>query len=44
MEHLGAKLAAPDFDAVPREVLIENRRDLLEEIQTAKGFFRALTE
>ena len=42
MEQLAASLAAPDFDAVPRATLFNNREDLLREIQTAKQFFARL--
>ena len=39
MEYLATKLELPNFDAVPRDVLMNNRRELLEEIQVAKDFF-----
>ncbi len=43
MEYLASKLELPNFDAVPRDVLMNNRRELLEEIQVAKDFFRTLS-
>ena len=39
MERLAASLEVPNWDAVPRETLIDNREDLLREIQVAKRFF-----
>ena len=44
MEYLAPKLAIPDFDAVPKETLLNNRLDLLKEIQTAKDFFKTLSQ
>lgn len=43
MESLAEKLVAPDFDSVPKNVLMENRANLLAEIQTAKDFFKAVS-
>lgn len=42
MEQLAARLERPNWDAVPRETLFNNREDLLREIQTAKQFFTDL--
>ncbi len=42
MEQLAARLEVPDWDAVPRETLFNNRADLLREIETAKEFFTQL--
>ncbi|HSH74934.1 MAG TPA: CehA/McbA family metallohydrolase [Longimicrobiales bacterium] len=42
MEQLADRLERPNWDAVPRETLFNNREDLLREIQTAKQFFAAL--
>ncbi len=44
MEHLAKKLEMPNFDAIPKETLLDNRQDLLKEIQAAKGFFKTLLE
>ena len=44
MEQLAQKLEMPNFDAVPKETLLNNRQDLLTEIQAAKDFFKALAQ
>ena len=44
LEELARRLESPNYDAVPREVLFENRVDLLAEIRTAQEFFRKLAE
>jgi hypothetical protein len=41
IEILAAKLSDPTMDAVPKEVFINNRQALLDEIQVAKDFFKA---
>lgn len=41
VEALAAKLADPTMDAVPREVFLDNRPALLDEINGAKSFFRS---
>lgn len=43
LDTLSAQLVAPDFDAVPPEVLASNRSALLREIANAKRYFRRLT-
>ena len=44
LAYLGAKLEIPNFDAVPVETLLNNRQDLLSEIQVAKEFLRGLAK
>lgn len=44
IEHLAKKLASPNMDAVPSETLMNSRQDLLKEVQTAKDFFKNLTQ
>jgi len=34
----------PDIDAVPKEVFLKNRKNLLKEIATAKIFFSKMSE
>jgi len=41
LDVLAAKLESPNLDGVPRATLLDNRPDLLMEIQEAKDFFRA---
>jgi|GEM_PF-1100203 len=41
IEVLAAKLSDPTMDAVPKEVFLNNRQDLLKEIQGAKNFFKS---
>jgi hypothetical protein len=41
IEALAAKLADPTMDAVPREIFLDNRQALLDEIEVAKDFFRS---
>ncbi len=41
-EFLAASLEAPNFDAVPRATLLDNRAALLQEIETAKTFFKSI--
>lgn len=41
IEVLAAKLADPTMDAVPKDVFLNNRQELLDEIQVAKDFFKA---
>ena len=43
IEYLSKQLVKPNFDAVPKDVLINNRTELLEEIQDAKVFFIELS-
>jgi hypothetical protein len=38
---LAAKLSDPTMDAVPKETFLNNRQDLLKEIQEAKEFFKS---
>ena len=42
LEQLESRLEEPNYHAVPREVLRENREDLLAEIETAREFFSKL--
>jgi hypothetical protein len=42
MEQLAEELASPYWDSVPKDVLMKNRHDLLQEIEVAKGFFEDL--
>ncbi len=44
MDNLAKKLEIPNFDAVPKDVLIKNRQELLKEIQVAKDFFNTLSQ
>ncbi len=44
IEHLAKKLELPNYDAVPRQTLLNNRQALLKEIQTAKDFFIRLSQ
>jgi len=44
LEQLAQRLENPNWDAVPREVLYENREDLLAEVRTARQFFSRLVE
>ncbi len=44
MDDLANRLEVPDFDAIPKDVLIKNRQELLEEIQIAKGYFKSLSQ
>jgi hypothetical protein len=41
---LSAKLAEPTMDAVPKDVFLDNRQDLLDEIREAKKFFHARSQ
>jgi len=41
IEVLAAKLSDPTMDSVPKDVFLNNRQDLLKEIQEAKDFFKA---
>jgi hypothetical protein len=40
MGELAQRLASPDFDGVPEDVLASNRSALLREIDDAKRYFR----
>ena len=42
MEQLAEELESPYWDSVPKDVLMKNRQGLLQEIETAKGFFENL--
>lgn len=42
MEQLAEELVSPDFDSVPKDVLMKNRQDLLQEIDVARDFFEDL--
>ena len=44
MDDLANRLEVPDFDAIPKDVLIKNRQELLKEIQIAKGYFESLSQ
>ncbi len=44
IEQLAKKLETPNYDAVPSETLLNNRQELLKEIQTAKDFFKSLSQ
>lgn len=44
IDYLAEKLRLPDIDAVPKEVFLKNRKDLLKEISTAKAFFLKMSE
>jgi hypothetical protein len=41
IEVLAATLSDPTMDSVPKDVFLNNRQDLLKEIQEAKDFFKA---
>jgi len=42
IDYLAKQLETPNFDAVPKDVLMNNRLELLEEIQESKTFFKEL--
>jgi len=42
MQQLAEELESPYWDSVPKDVLMKNRHDLLQEIDVAKGFFEDL--
>jgi hypothetical protein len=42
IDYLAAKLADPTIDAVPKEVLLDNRQDLLKEIVVARRYFHRI--
>lgn len=44
VDYLAAKLELPDIDAVPKEIFLKNRKDLLKEIAVAKIFFSKISE
>ena len=44
LQHLGAKLETPDFDAVATQTLLANRAALLAEIQAAKAYFAEMID
>ena len=44
IEYLAQKLLDPEFDAVPKDILIKNRLALFDEIRDAKDFFIQLSE
>jgi hypothetical protein len=44
MEHLAEQLESPNYDAVPKDVLLKNRGKLLGEIRVAKDFFRRASQ
>lgn len=44
MDTLAEKLESGSYDAVPRDVLMGNREELLKEVQVAKDFFLALLQ
>jgi len=42
IQYLAEKLSVPNFDAVPKDVLLSNRHELLEEIRISKKYFNDL--
>jgi hypothetical protein len=44
MEHLAGMIGKPMWDAVPKDILYNNRSALLEEIYKAKAFFTELMD
>jgi hypothetical protein len=44
IDYLAARLADPTFDAVPKEVLLDNRQDLLKEIAVARQYFNRMLQ
>jgi hypothetical protein len=42
IDYLAQKLETPNFDAVPKEVLVNNRKELLKEIAVSKKYFQEL--
>ena len=44
VDYLAARLELPDIDAVPKEIFLKNRKNLLKEIATAKIFFSKMSE
>jgi hypothetical protein len=43
-DYLAGQIGTPDFDAVPKETLVNNREALLTEIDKARVYFRRIAE
>jgi hypothetical protein len=44
VDFLAAKLENPTIDAVPKDVFLKNRPELLKEIEVAKDYFKTITQ
>ena len=44
IEVLAARLADPTMDSVPKDVFLDNRQDLLDEIRFARQFFESIAQ